>query len=77
MSLREMYSSKVKVISSLSKNVVLSFGEALIKTGGKLSLGPPVGEARLAQPFVERNKLPKIKKVSRTAFFTWYKFLTK
>ena len=41
-------SSKVNVISSLSKNVVFIFGEALTIIGGSESFGPPVGVALLA-----------------------------
>ena len=46
--LRVIYSSKVSLISSLSKKVVFIFGEALIKIGGIESLDPPVGDALLA-----------------------------
>ena len=47
-SFNSTYSSKYKLNSSLLKYVVLSLGEALIKTGGIESFGPPVGDARLA-----------------------------
>ena len=59
MSLSVTYSSKVKLNSSLSKKIVLSFGEALISTGGKESLGPPVGEALLAHCTVVNKSPPK------------------
>ena len=54
-----MYSSKVKVKLSLSKKVVFSFGEALINLGGIESLGPPVGDARLAHFTVHKRRMDR------------------
>jgi hypothetical protein len=48
-------SSKVNLISSDSKFVVLSFGFAFTRTGGKLSIGPPVGLPLLAHPLIMAN----------------------
>ena len=57
MSFSVMYSLNVRFISSLSKKIVFSLGEALISTGGMESLGPPVGDARFAHCTVD-NKSP-------------------
>ena len=61
MSFNLIYSLNVKVIFSLSKKVVLFFGDALIKIGGIVSLNPPVGVPLLAQARIKsKQKLSKI-----------------
>ena len=65
-----MNSSKVRVISFLSKETVFSLGEALIKTGGIESLAPPVGLALLAQAIVLNKINPK--KTTESVLLTFF-----
>ena len=53
----------------------MSFWEAFIKTGGMESLGPPVGEARLAQLKIDITKVMQVK--SRIPLFILFKVISK
>ena len=74
-SFRVTYSSKVSVNPSLSKKVVFIFGEEFINLGGIESLGPPVGDVRLAH--LTKTRRMSIEKKRLILFFILLKFNTK
>jgi hypothetical protein len=60
------YSLNVSTILFPLKFIVESFGTALTKTGGKESLGPPVGGIILAQPELIKPVIKLIKPIANT-----------
>src|SRR5258706_15798408 len=56
-SFMSMYSSKFRMILLPFTCSDFIFGLAFTKTGGKLSLGPPVGGTMLAQPVIKGKRI--------------------